>query len=56
LIAKEKGAELAHVLIGREKDGNVYAKSANHPIVVLVKKDDADRLIVPLSDLIESQK
>jgi hypothetical protein len=53
VVAKEKGNEVARVLIGKEKGQNAYAKAANSTAVVLVKKEEADRLIVPLSELAE---
>lgn len=53
ILAKEKGAELAHVLIGKAKGDRVYVKSADSPMVVLVKKEEADRLIVAVSELKE---
>ena len=53
ILVKEKGAELAHVLIGKAKGDRVYVKSADSPMVVLVKKEEADRLIVAVSELKE---
>lgn len=53
ILVKEKGAELAHVLIGKAKGDRVYVKSADSPMVVLVKKEEADRLIVAVSELQE---
>ncbi len=53
ILVKEKGAELAHVLIGKAKGDRVYVKSANSPMVVLVNKAEADRLIVAVSELKE---
>ena len=53
ILVKEKGAELAHVLIGKAKGDRVYVKSADSPMVVLVKKAEADRLIVAVSELKE---
>lgn len=53
ILVREKGAELAHVLIGKAKGDRVYVKSANSPMVVLVNKAEADRLIVAVSELKE---
>ncbi len=53
ILVKEKGAELAHVLIGKAKGDRVYVKSADSPMVVLVNKEEADRLIVAVSELKE---
>ncbi|MDZ7289109.1 MAG: DUF4340 domain-containing protein [candidate division KSB1 bacterium] len=55
LTVKQKGNEVARVLIGRQnqKGDRVYAKAANSPMVAEVKKDDADRLFTNLSELAE---
>jgi hypothetical protein len=53
IIVKEKGAELAQVLLGNVKDDHVYAKAAGKATIMLVKKEEADRLLVKLSELIE---
>jgi hypothetical protein len=50
---KQKGSEVAKVLIGKEKGGRVYAKAANSPAVVEVKKEDADKLFTTLTELAE---
>ena len=52
-VVKSKGQELANVIIGSERGDLVYAKSVSGPAVALVKKDEANRLIVPLKELIE---
>jgi hypothetical protein len=52
-IAREKGEEVARVLIGKDKGQNTFAKAANSALVVLIKKEEADRLMVTLSDLAE---
>jgi hypothetical protein len=53
ITVKEKGAELAQVLLGSVKKEHVYAKAAGKATIVLVKKEEADRLLVKLSELIE---
>ncbi len=50
---KQKGAEVARALIGKEKGDRVYAKAANSTVVVEVKKEDADKLFKKLADLAE---
>ncbi len=55
ITIKQKGNEVAKVLIGKpkEKGDRVYAKAANNPAVVEVKKEDADKLFTTLADLAE---
>jgi hypothetical protein len=53
ITVKEKGAELAQVLLGNVKEDHVYAKAAGKATIMLVKKEEADRLLVKLSELIE---
>jgi Domain of unknown function (DUF4340) len=55
ITIKQKGAEVAKVLIGKqkEKSDRVYAKAANSPEVVEVKKEDADKLFTSLTELAE---
>jgi hypothetical protein len=53
ITVKEKGAELAQVLLGNVKEDHVYAKAAGKATITLVKKEEADRLLVKLSELIE---
>jgi hypothetical protein len=50
---KQKGSEVANVLIGKEKGDRVFAKAATNPLVVEVKKEDADKLFKKLTDLAE---
>jgi hypothetical protein len=50
---KQKGSEVAKVLVGKEKGDRVYAKAANSPAVVEVKKEDADKLFTTLTELAE---
>jgi hypothetical protein len=50
---KQKGNEVANVLIGKEKGDRVFAKAATSPAVVEVKKEDADKLFKKVSDLAE---
>jgi hypothetical protein len=52
-LVKEKGLEVARVLIGKDKGTNTYAKAANSPEIVLVKKEEAERLTVKLDELAE---
>ena len=53
IVVKEKGAELAQVLLGTVEGERVYAKAADKATITLVKKEEADRLLVKLSELIE---
>jgi hypothetical protein len=50
---KQKGGEVARVLIGKEKGDRVFAKAANSPVVTEVKKEEADKLFKKLTDLAE---
>jgi len=50
---KQKGSEVSKVLIGKEKGDRVFAKAANSPVVVEVKKEDADKLFKKATDLAE---
>lgn len=50
---KQKGNEVANVLIGKEKGDRVYAKAADKPVVVEVKKEDVDKLFRKVADLAE---
>jgi len=50
---KQKGSEVAKVLIGKEKGDRVFAKAANNAVVVEVKKEEADKLFKKLTDLAE---
>jgi hypothetical protein len=53
IAIKQKGNEVAKVLIGKEKGDRVYAKAANSPAVVEVKKEEADKLFTTLTELAE---
>jgi hypothetical protein len=53
VTVKQKGSEVANVLIGKEKGDRVFAKAANSSVVVEVKKDDTDKLFKKLTDLAE---
>ncbi len=53
IIAKEKGAELAQVLLGRVEGEQVYAKAADKATIMVIRKEEADRLLVKLSELTE---
>ncbi|MGH7596185.1 MAG: DUF4340 domain-containing protein [bacterium] len=53
VMIKQKGSEVATVLVGKEKGDRVYAKAANSPAVVEVKKEDADKLFTTLTELAE---
>ncbi len=53
IIVKEKGAELAQVLLGNVKEDHVFAKAAGKATIMLLKKEEADRVLVKLSELIE---
>jgi hypothetical protein len=50
---KQKGSEVSKVFIGKEKGDRVFAKAAANPVVVEVKKEEADKLFKKLTDLAE---
>ena len=53
VTVKQQGNEIGKILIGKEKGDRVYAKAANHAVVIEAKKEEVDKLFKKVSDLAE---
>jgi hypothetical protein len=53
VLIKSKGKEVASLAIGKEQGDMAYAKGSLQPVVVLVKKSDADKFFIASKDLAE---
>lgn len=53
ISVKNKGNEVASLMIGKEQGDMVYAKGSLQPAIVMIKKADVDKLFVGKVDLAE---
>jgi len=52
----QNGLLLKETLLGKEKSGKVYAKTADNKSVYLVSKDNAEKIKPKLEDILDVEK